>query len=159
MFDVGGGELILIFIVILLLFGPKKIPEVMRSFGKGMRQFRQAQEDLKTQLRDISTDMERSTEIRTVQPTITFTPPAEGDGYEPVVTTNSAENLESYEQTDSFAPLFREQPSSAGNSSSETEAINPEPVVQPVPRTRPAVIASTAADVENTENTDPASST
>lgn len=75
MFDVGGGELVLIFIAVLLLFGPKKIPEVMRSVGKGLRQFRQAQDDLKDQLRDISTEVERSVDIRTVQPVIPNSPP------------------------------------------------------------------------------------
>lgn len=75
MFDVGGGELVLIFIAVLLLFGPKKIPEVMRSVGKGLRQFRQAQEDLKEQLRDISSEVERSADIRIVQPTVPDTPP------------------------------------------------------------------------------------
>lgn len=63
MFDVGGGELLLIFVAVLLLFGPKKIPEVMRSVGKGLRQFRQAQEDLKQQMRDLSADVEKMTAV------------------------------------------------------------------------------------------------
>ena len=79
MFDVGGGELILIFIAVLLLFGPKKIPEVMKMAGKGLRQFRQAQEDLKTQLRDISADVERAADVRTVQPAVSFTAPVSHD--------------------------------------------------------------------------------
>ena len=63
MFDVGGGELLLIFVAVLLLFGPKKIPEVMRSVGKGLRQFRDAQEGLKQQMRDLSADVEKMTNI------------------------------------------------------------------------------------------------
>lgn len=63
MFDVGGGELLLIFVAVLLLFGPKKIPEVMRSVGKGLRQFREAQEGLKQQMRDLSADVEKMTNI------------------------------------------------------------------------------------------------
>lgn len=55
MFDVGGGELLFILLIILLLFGPKKIPELMRSVGTGIRHFRRAQEDLTRQIRDIST--------------------------------------------------------------------------------------------------------
>lgn len=61
MFDIGGGELLLIAVVVLLLFGPKKIPEAMAAFGKGLRQFRQAQENIKQQLRDISAEVEQST--------------------------------------------------------------------------------------------------
>lgn len=65
MFDVGGGELILIVLVILLLFGPKSLPDLARSVGRGMRQVRKAQEDLTQQIRDISADVERPvTQIR-----------------------------------------------------------------------------------------------
>jgi len=44
MFDIGGQELLLILIVVLMLFGPKKLPELMQSFGKGVREFRRAQQ-------------------------------------------------------------------------------------------------------------------
>ncbi len=37
---IGGPELLLVFLVILLVFGPKKIPEVARGIGKGVREFR-----------------------------------------------------------------------------------------------------------------------
>ena len=37
---IGTGELLLIALVILLLFGAKKIPELMRSLGKGLRGFK-----------------------------------------------------------------------------------------------------------------------
>ena len=57
MFDVGGGELILILLGIILLFGPKKLPELARSVGKGLRHVRKAQEDLTQQIRDISADV------------------------------------------------------------------------------------------------------
>lgn len=57
MFDVGGGELVLIILVILLLFGPKSLPDLARSVGKGLRQVRKAQEDLTQQIRDISADV------------------------------------------------------------------------------------------------------
>jgi len=57
MFDVGGGELVLILLVVLLLFGPNKLPELARSVGKGLRSVRKAQEDLTQQIRDISADV------------------------------------------------------------------------------------------------------
>lgn len=145
MFDVGGGELILIFIVILLLFGPKKIPEVMRSVGKGLRQFRQAQEDLKTQLRDISADIERSTEVRTVQPTINFTPPVDNE--------NARLQTADYGTEDSAMHA----PAAEGTTSdtiSEVETTLSEEFVQPVPRPRPVITEHSAADIENMENTD-----
>ncbi|GMV52907.1 MAG: twin-arginine translocase TatA/TatE family subunit [Chlorobi bacterium] len=62
MFDVGGGELILIILVILLLFGPKSLPDLARTVGKGIRQVKKAQEDLTQQIRDISADVEKPVE-------------------------------------------------------------------------------------------------
>jgi sec-independent protein translocase protein TatA len=46
MFDtIGGGEILLILVVVLLLFGPKKIPGLAQSLGKGLREFRKAQQE------------------------------------------------------------------------------------------------------------------
>jgi sec-independent protein translocase protein TatA len=43
----GGGEWILIFLAVVLLFGGKKIPELMRGLGKGIREFNAAKNNLK----------------------------------------------------------------------------------------------------------------
>jgi len=40
--NIGGGELLLILFVILIFFGPKKIPEIGQSIGKGIREFRKS---------------------------------------------------------------------------------------------------------------------
>jgi sec-independent protein translocase protein TatA len=42
MFRFGTGELIIIFLIILLLFGAKKLPEVARAIGKAIREFKKA---------------------------------------------------------------------------------------------------------------------
>lgn len=42
----GAGEIVLVCFVILLLFGGKKIPELMRGIGKGVRNFRQGMNDI-----------------------------------------------------------------------------------------------------------------
>lgn len=57
MFDVGGGELILIIFAVLLLFGPKKIPEIMQMFGKGVNQMKKAQAQFQTQINEISKEV------------------------------------------------------------------------------------------------------
>ncbi len=48
----GGGEWILIAFAVLLLFGGKKIPELMRGIGKGMREFNTARASLKEELEE-----------------------------------------------------------------------------------------------------------
>ncbi|NLZ92828.1 MAG: twin-arginine translocase TatA/TatE family subunit [Firmicutes bacterium] len=44
---IGTSELLLIFALAFLLFGPKKLPEIGRALGKGLREFRQATTELK----------------------------------------------------------------------------------------------------------------
>jgi len=48
----GTGELIVIALIILLLFGGKKIPELMRGLGKGVREFKDASSKLKDEFRE-----------------------------------------------------------------------------------------------------------
>ncbi len=43
----GGSEWILIIIAVLILFGGKKIPEFMRGLGKGVREFKDAKENVR----------------------------------------------------------------------------------------------------------------
>ncbi len=50
MFGLGMQELLVILLVILLLFGAKRIPEVMRSFGKGVTEFKRGIKDIETEL-------------------------------------------------------------------------------------------------------------
>lgn len=50
LFNLGTGEIIIIAIVILLLFGGKKIPELMRGIGKGVRSFKEGVNDVKEEL-------------------------------------------------------------------------------------------------------------
>lgn len=48
----GGGEWILIFIAVLLLFGGKKIPELMKGLGKGIREFNNARNAIEDEIQD-----------------------------------------------------------------------------------------------------------
>ncbi|MEX0965697.1 MAG: twin-arginine translocase TatA/TatE family subunit [Bacteroidia bacterium] len=48
----GGSEWFLIFLAIILLFGGRKIPELMRGIGKGIREFNDAKEKVKEGLED-----------------------------------------------------------------------------------------------------------
>ena len=45
--SIGMPELVVIFIVALLVFGPKKLPEIGKSIGKGLAEFKRASDDLK----------------------------------------------------------------------------------------------------------------
>ena len=48
----GGSEWLLIFLAILLLFGGKKIPELMRGLGKGIREFNNARSNIENEIKE-----------------------------------------------------------------------------------------------------------
>lgn len=51
-FNLGGSEIILIAFLILLLFGGRKIPELMRGLGKGIREFNSARNSIESEIRE-----------------------------------------------------------------------------------------------------------
>jgi len=50
-FNLGFSELLLIFLVILLLFGAKRLPELAQGLGKGIREFKRAMKDTGDEIR------------------------------------------------------------------------------------------------------------
>lgn len=55
----GPREIVIIALVILLLFGGKKIPELMRGLGKGVRSFKDGMSDVEKQINDIDNDADK----------------------------------------------------------------------------------------------------
>jgi sec-independent protein translocase protein TatA len=57
-FNLGTGEIIAIVLVILLLFGGRKIPELMRGLGKGVKSFKQGMNEVEEELKKPLEDLE-----------------------------------------------------------------------------------------------------
>ena len=57
----GMGEVIVLFILALLIFGPKKLPELGKTFGKGMAEFKRASNELKTTFQHEMDNIENET--------------------------------------------------------------------------------------------------
>lgn len=60
--SIGGTELLIILVIALVVFGPKRLPELGRTIGKGLGEFRRASNDLKRSLEDEITLDERRSE-------------------------------------------------------------------------------------------------
>ena len=56
MFGIGAGELVLILIAGLIIFGPGELPKVGRAIGKGLREFRKAQAAFTSTLEEVSAE-------------------------------------------------------------------------------------------------------
>ena len=57
-------HMIVIFLVVLLMFGGKKIPELMRGLGKGIREFKDAKDIVKTELEEGIKQVDKDQELK-----------------------------------------------------------------------------------------------
>lgn len=64
----GTNEIIIILVIVLLLFGGRKIPELMRGLGKGVREFNDAKDSVKREIEEsgnnITSEPKKSTETQ-----------------------------------------------------------------------------------------------
>lgn len=56
---IGPWEVVIIALVIVLLFGGKKIPELMKGVGKGVKSFKQGYSEVENEIKDIKNDVEK----------------------------------------------------------------------------------------------------
>ncbi len=97
----GMGEVILILVVALVIFGPRKLPELGKSLGQAMAQFRRASEDFKR-------TWEQEVEIEKIRKS---------------ETTSSSESSYSYNESyDSYNPYADESSGSGGSGTYESDA-------------------------------------
>jgi len=67
--SLGVPELILIFIVALLVFGPKRLPEIGKTLGKALGEFKRATDDLKTTIeREVEVDQQKQLSAQVTPP-------------------------------------------------------------------------------------------
>jgi TatA/E family protein of Tat protein translocase len=70
--SIGMPELIIIFVIALIIFGPRKLPELGRSLGKSLAEFKRASNELKSTLEEeirIEEQQQRTTETAKAVPT------------------------------------------------------------------------------------------
>ena len=67
-------HMLIIFLVVLIIFGPKSLPKIGQAFGRGIREFKDAARGLST---DVEDEAPRRTVSQTPPPVITHAPPVE----------------------------------------------------------------------------------
>ncbi len=109
--SLGVPELLLIFVVILIVFGPRRIPEIGRTLGKALGEFRKATDDLKTTIeREV-----RLEELKKIAPPTleSFTTPFEAvSRNEPVAFPGPAPEVPNVEPAPAAAAATTDAPAS-----------------------------------------------
>ena len=62
--SLGGPEIMLIALVVLLLFGGRKIPELMKGLGKGIREFNNAKANIESEIKENMKELETSEKVK-----------------------------------------------------------------------------------------------
>ena len=89
-FNLGGGEIIVVLLVVLLFFGSKKIPELARGLGKGIREFKDATSDVQREIEKSMKDVEAP--VREVKKTV----------HKSISRSDSVESKDSRSETSDF---------------------------------------------------------
>lgn len=66
MFGMGGSELFFILLIILLFFGSKKIPELARGLGRGIREMKEAANGIEREITQDIKDIREQTDIKKI---------------------------------------------------------------------------------------------
>ena len=74
--SIGMPELIIIFVIALIIFGPRKLPELGRSLGKSLAEFKRASNELRSTLED-EIRLEEQRDTSKSVPSVQSTPPAQ----------------------------------------------------------------------------------
>lgn len=121
MFDVGLPELLVIVAIALIVFGPNKLPELAKAFGKAMREFKRATEEMKESFEEETKDLK---ELKDTLPSENLST----DSFENVKTSAEPTSETSAIGEDSIAsevmagPLLPVDPTGPANASTHEES-------------------------------------
>ena len=60
MFNLGMGELIVILLIVLVLFGASKLPEIAKALGKSVKEFKKAGKEIRDSIEDVTSEEEEN---------------------------------------------------------------------------------------------------
>ena len=135
---IGMGEVIVLFILALLIFGPKKLPELGKTFGKGMAEFKRASNELKSTFQREMDNIEHETrEVKNLS----------SDVSRDISTSYYDDNEDDYySDYDYDGSQSSTTPASSSSKVSDNGDSSPEPAADPPEAT---VAAETPAESDN----------
>lgn len=100
MFGLGIPELLVIFVIALIVFGPKKLPDLGKSIGRAMAEFKKASEEFQESVRAEMKEVEKSADLEEVKKlgTIDLSAPVEAEVAKPAEEQGTEQKPE--QQTD-----------------------------------------------------------
>ena len=163
----GVPEMIFIFLLALVLFGPKKLPELGRTFGKALTEFRRAQSDLKSSFEREMQNLERETSGSLREVTSGVTDLAKQTVYDPDFNDDDPHYTPGYTPNVVHYPPATETPSTVGasavpgaESNGTTSAVHGEAASESshneVASTAVAALPPAEGTVPRSESTEPA---
>ena len=133
---IGAQEMIALFVIALLLFGPKKLPELGKTLGKALSEFRRAKSELKATLESHMNEIERETRLESSSASSTsYSYPYDDYGQHDYSYTSSSTEHVTSPETSAQLPAAATEESPNGSAPAVTSP-TPEhaPVADTVPR-------------------------
>src|SRR5262245_21475670 len=95
--NLGFPEMLFIFVLALIIFGPKKLPEIGRQIGKGLAEFKRASNEFQAEIQDevrkleLEADLKQTISPLSLENTVSYSPPAPPEPAPTATETASAE--------------------------------------------------------------------
>ena len=148
---IGMQEMIALFVIALLLFGPKKLPELGKTLGKALSEFRRAKSELKATLESHMNEIERETRLESSSASSSsYSYPYDDYGQHDYSYTSSSTEQVTSPETPAQLPAAATEESPNGNAPAATSPM-PEhaPVADTVPRSNGVQPLPVTADKEH----------
>jgi TatA/E family protein of Tat protein translocase len=118
MFGIGFQEMLIILLVVLIFFGPKRLPDLAKSMGKGLAEFKKASEEVRKGIEEAVKEEETASE-EPARPV----PPPDAPAGPPASGANPPVAEQPYQQSIPFAaPTRRDPPKEPGSAIPEAHA-------------------------------------
>jgi sec-independent protein translocase protein TatA len=132
---IGGQEMFLIALLALLLFGPKKLPELGRMLGKGLTEFRRAKNELKSTFESHMHELDREARLSELKESVSTDYPSSTNAH------SSSDYSYSYDEQGHTDYTHNDVPQESAAATETHEPQPAEPVAGTVPRSKTAPVS------------------